>query len=286
MNLGASPPAPATRGSIEEIKFEGQIHLSAIFLDKLIAGLKQHEFGSGSEWLNEIQEVPIRGAWQDNGYFKVMTTAESQLIDSDFTHLCFSVTVRVDEGMQYRLKDVSFRSSDPDTPLVFPPERLRRLILLQDGDIFSVDPIRNGLEALRKLYGAYGYIDLTVTPFMDVDDFTQTISLRLELDNQRQFRIGKAEVWGPNPEFESLLRSRFKPGDILNYQAVEDFLKENTSTLPADVSPSDVELRRNVKYGTVDLRFDFAACPDPEDCSQWAVKPCLRIDHSPETKTE
>jgi len=286
MNLGASPLALETKGSIEAIKFEGPIHLPAIVLDKLIAELKRHEFGSGSEWLDEIQEVPIRGAWQDNGYFKVMTTAESQLFDGDFTHLYFSVTVHVDEGLQYRLKNVSFRSSDPDDPLVFPPERLRRLIFLQDGDIFSVDPIRKSLEALRRFYGAYGYIDFTVTPFMDFDDSTKTISLRLELDQQRQFRIGKVEVWGPNPAFESLLKSKLKPVDILDYQVVEDFLKENTSTLPADVSPSDVELRRNVKDGTVDLRFDFAACPDPEDCSQWAVKPCLRVDHSPESKTE
>jgi outer membrane protein assembly factor BamA len=286
MNLGASPPAPATRGSIEAIKFEGQIHLPATLLNKLITQLKQRGFGSGSEWLDEIQDVPIRAAWQDNGYFRVITTAESRLIDGDFTHLYFSVTVHVDEGLQYRLEDVTFRSSDPDTPLVFPPERLRRLIFLQDGEIFSVDQIRNSLEALKKFYGTQGYIDFTATPFMDLDDSAGLISLRMELDQQKQYRIGKVEVWGPNPEFESLLKSKLKRGDIFDYQAIEDFIKENTSTLPADVSPSDVELRRNVKYGTVDLRFDFAACPDPEDCSQWAVKPCLRVDHSPESKTQ
>jgi outer membrane protein assembly factor BamA len=286
MNPAASPLDREPRGSIEAIKFEGQIHLPAIVLDKLIAELKQHEFGSGSEWLDEIQEVPIRGAWQDNGYFKVKVTADSQLLDGDFTHLYFSINVHVDEGLQYRLKDVSFRSSDPDTPLVFPPERLRKLIFLQDGDIFSADQIRNSLEALKKFYDTKGYIDFTATPFTDFDDSTRRVSLRLELDQEIQYRIGKVEVWGPNREFEALLKSKLKPGDIFNYQAVEDFLTENTSTLPADVSPSDVEMRRNVKLGIVNLRFDFATCPDPEDCSRWAMKPCLRVDHSPQSKTE
>ena len=286
MNPGASPLAPETGGSIEVIKFEGQVHLPAIVLDKLIAELKQHGFGSGYWWLDEIQEVPIRSAWQDNGYFKVMTTAESHLIDGDFAHLYFSVTVHVDEGLQYRLANVSFRSSDPDSPLVFPPERLRKLFFLQDGGIFSVDQIRNGLEALRKLYGAQGYIDFTATPFMDVDDSAGLISLRMELDQGKQYRIEGVEVLGPNPEIETLLKSMLKPGDIFNYEAVEDFLKVNKSVLPEDASASDMQAKRNTKLGVVDLRFDFATCPESVDCSQWAVKPCLRVDHFPESKTE
>jgi outer membrane protein assembly factor BamA len=286
MNPGAASHAPDSMVSIEAIKIDGRNHLPARIMNELITSLKHTEFNANSNWLDEIEEMWIRRVWQDNGFFKVEVTAESQLIDGDFTHLYFSVTVRVDEGMQYRLGDVSFRSSDPDIPLAFPPERLRRLILLQAGDMFSADQIRKSLEALKKFYSAYGYIDLTPTPFADVDDSTKKFSLRFELEQQRQFRIGKVEVWGPNSEFESLLKSKLKPGDIFNYQAVVDFLSENTSTLPADVSPSDVEMRRSVKLGIVDLRFDFAKCPDPADCSPGAVKPCLRVDHSPETKTE
>jgi outer membrane protein assembly factor BamA len=286
MNQGANWLLPEPRVSIEAIRFEGQIHLPAMVLDKLIAELKDHEFASSSEWLDEIQEVPIRGAWQDNGYFKVKTSAKSQLIDGDFTHLYYSVTVYVNEGLQYRLGNVSFRSSNPDIPLVFPPEQLRKFILLEDGAILSANQIRKSLEALKKFYMAYGYIDFTATPFPDVDESPARISLRVELDQQMQFRIGKVQVWGPNPEFEGLLKSKLKPGDIFNYPAVLDFLEENRSALPADVTPSDVEVRRNTKLGIVDLRFDFAACPDAADCSQWAVKPCLTVDHSPETKTE
>jgi outer membrane protein insertion porin family len=262
MNQGANWPLPEPKVSIEAIKFEGQIHLPAMVLDKLIAELKDHEFARSSEWLDEIQEVPIRGAWQDNGYFKVKTSAKSQLIDGDFTHLYYSVTVYVNEGLQYRLRNVSYRSSNPDIPLAFPPEQLRKLVLLKDGDIFSADQVGKSLEALKRFYGAYGYVDFTATPFAEVDESPARISLRMELDQQLPFRIGKVEVWGAHPEFESLLKSKLKPGDIFNYQTVVDFLEQNTSTLPADFTPSDVEMRRNMKLGTVDFRFDFRACSD------------------------
>ena len=94
-------------------------------------------------------------------------------------------------------------------------------------------------------------------------------SLVMELAQQKQFRLAKIEVFGPNPAVETLLKSKLKPGDAYNWKAIEDFLKENKVLLPPNISPEDLELRRNVKDGTVDLRFNFAARFNFETCSQF-----------------
>jgi hypothetical protein len=321
MNASASRLDREPTGSIEAIQFDGQIHLPGMVLDELIAELKQHEFKSGSEWLDEIQEVPIKGAWQNNGYFRVKTTAESQMVHGDFTHLYFSVTVHVNEGLQYRIGDISF-SKPPDSgdtkvffsgegsrlsgpsnvgelglasstepghtsaarsgetlpkrvPLsgfvteltgpavasVFPVEVLRKLLSLQEGDILSASKVRDGLEAMKKFYDKNGYVDFVAIPFMEIDDERQVVSLRFELDEGKQLRVGKIEVFGLGASAENALIWKIKPGDIFSHQLLESFFKANQSLLPDWVSVQNAELYVNPRAGTVDIRFEFQSCP-------------------------
>lgn len=168
-------------------------------------------------------------------------------------------------GLQYRLGSLQFRSSDADDPLAFPPEQLRKLVTLKEGELFNVDKIRQSLDALRDLYSANGYIDFVATPLTDVDDGARRISLIMELDQQKQFHLGKVEVFGQNPTLEALFRSKFKPGDISDGRSAWDFLKEHKAELPPNTLPEDLWLHRNVKSGTVDLRFSFDTCPKLED---------------------
>jgi outer membrane protein assembly factor BamA len=112
------------------------------------------------------------------------------------------LTVHLDEGLPYRLGDVRFRSSDPTAPLVFSNEELRKLIQLREGDLFSVEKIREALDAMKELYGSHGYIDFVVSPLTDIDDEPARVSLVMEVDQLKQSRVGKIEVFGLNPARE------------------------------------------------------------------------------------
>jgi outer membrane protein assembly factor BamA len=255
---------------IDEVAFDGPIHISDSDRQQLITRLKQGNYTADYDWLSDVQEIGIKGMWRDRGYFKVEATAKVEIVRKDSAGEHVSIIVHVDEGAQYRLGSVQFRSSDPDDPLVFPPEELRKLIPMNEGDIFSADKIRKSLDALRDLYGSDGYIDFVAAPLTEIDDGSEhRISLVMELAQQKQFRLAKIEVFGPNPAVETLLKSKLKPGDAYNWKAIEDFLKENKVLLPPNISPEDLELRRNVKDGTVDLRFNFAARFNFETCSQF-----------------
>jgi len=251
---------------IDELRFDGPIHISDSDRQQLVSELKQHDLSDATDWLEEFREVGIKGMWRDRGYFKVEATAKEETVRKDSAGGHVLVIVHVDEGPQYRLGSVQFRSSDPDVPLAFPPEELRKLIPLSEGDIFAAEKIREGLDALKLLYGSEGYIDFVAEPLTDIDDgHEHRISLVMELDQQKQYRLGKIEVFGPNPAVETFLKSKLKPGDVYNWKAVEKILKENEGVLPPNISPSDFESRRNVKNGTVDLRFNFQTCPQIQD---------------------
>jgi outer membrane protein assembly factor BamA len=64
---------------------------------------------------------------------------------------------------------VQFRSADPDVPLAFPPEQLRKMVPLRDGGIFDVSKLREGFDALKKLYDSSGWMDFTPAPNFDIE---------------------------------------------------------------------------------------------------------------------
>jgi hypothetical protein len=283
---------------VDDVVFDGPISLPASIRDQLIADLKEHAaLSSGTDWLEEWNEVAVRGAWQDQGFFKMTSTAKAQIVSSDASEQHVSVTVHVDEGMQYRLKDIRFRKSpddwvvqnayheasedeaagngkpslrkkvvsdnaeQPGLALAFPPEELRKRVPLSEGELFRTSQIRDGLDALKRLYGSYGYINFVASPITEVDDRSGMISLILELDEGKQFRIRSVEVQGLAPQTKGALKWRIQAGDLFNYELFKDFFTDNKGILPSGASPLNAELHKNEKSGTVDIRFVFPSCP-------------------------
>ena len=292
---------------IDSVLFDTPISLPNSVREQLIAELKQHKFNVSVNWLAEIQEVAIEGAWRDQGFFKMASSARAQIVSDDSVEQHVSVLVHVDEGIQYRLTEIRLRKydggddsvrSEPDEgredsgdafasgaskpklrkkstsydaeylgsgelafpPVAFPPEELRRLVPLSDGDLFRTKQIREGLDALGRLYHSHGYINFVAMPLTEVDDSNGTISLTLELDEGRQFRLRKTEVYGLEPQAANALKWPMHPGDIFNNELFEDFFTDNKGILPAGASPRNVELKKNEKSRTVDIRLVFPAC--------------------------
>ena len=119
--------APKKVVIIDSVDFDGPITLPAQNQQKLIDDLKHLELDADSQWLEEVEEVPIRAAWQDDGYFKAVVNATAKAVGDDARGEHVALTVHVDEGLQYFQGTVEFASSDPDSPLVFSSEELRSL---------------------------------------------------------------------------------------------------------------------------------------------------------------
>src|SRR5579863_1520146 len=243
---------------IDAVHFDGPIHASRSALSSIIRTANQAALSADDDWLGEFQEVALRGWWQDHGYYNVKVTAESHLNSGDSQHRHFSISVHVDEGLQYRLSGIRFVNADPGLGLSVHEEQLRRMFQIRDGETLKVDKVRHGVEALTRFYGTRGYIDFTAEPVLETDDAHRHISVLMRLSEQKQYTIAKVDVLSQNPELETELRSTIKAGDVYDGKLIEDFFTKHKSMLPADSSPeTSIKSERDAKTGTVNLVFDF-----------------------------
>jgi hypothetical protein len=248
------------------VDFRGETRLPPTLQTQLTASLKRGRaqfYGfDPAPLLDEFQEVAVRGALRERGYFHVQVDSESHLLSADARERRYSVTFRVSDGLQYRLGDVLVKNiSEPTFPTVFPPAQLRDLIPLRRGELFNVSKIRDGLETIISLYGSRGYLDTTIEPDTIGDDDQAVISLILNVDEQTQYRVGEVNVFSSNPSVEALLRKLLKPGEIFNPRVIDRFMVQYKSILPVGVSKDDVRMSKDVKNGKIDITFDFWACP-------------------------
>jgi outer membrane protein assembly factor BamA len=240
---------------IERIEFDRPVHLSSADIEQVIENANKNEWDADSPaWIDELTEIGLRSAWQDQGYFKIDIAAQAQPLGSDSNHERFLVAVHViNEGPQFHVGDIQFTGGRG-----IPEVELRRVFPLHEGEILSVTKVREGIEALTKLYSSQGYLDFTAVPDTVVDDNLQRISLVIRLDEQKQFRVGSVEIRGLDPSLEARLRSILVPGEVFNPQPVTAFLKENRPVLPRGLD--NYQVRRNPRTGIADLTFDPSLC--------------------------
>jgi outer membrane protein assembly factor BamA len=135
---------------VDSVLFDGPMSLPSSVRDRLVAELKEHAAHSaGTRWLEEWNEVVVKDAWRDEGFFKITSTAESQIISSDATEQHVSVFVHIDEGMQYRLKDIRFGKQ----PQIVPQQPRRKMAAtdsMQPDSDEAPDNGRTVVPLLRK----------------------------------------------------------------------------------------------------------------------------------------
>ena len=222
--------------------------------------------------LDEDLEVGVRGLYQNHGYFKaVVDVKELKTIDLNRGGIpgglpvigaqhgkATNIVISIEEGEQYRMGKLTFRSSDPDQGLIFKPDILARVFPLKQGDVFDADKIRKSLDNFRKLYGEYGYIDFTAEPEFDVHDDTKLVNLSLVFDQQKQFFVRRIEFSGNTTTRDKVIRRELllDEGQVFNNRLWElSLLRLNQLGYFDQIKPENAELKRNVKAGTVDINL-------------------------------
>ena len=247
--------------TIESVTFEGDIRLSGPEQEHIASSIQKLDEPSdpAMEILSNVVTEYARMWWQNYGYFKVkVTKVAASLLTSSPTHQSAAVTIYVDEGPLYRLGEITFQHET-----VFSPGQLRPLFHLQAGDIFDVEKVRTGLDAQRKLYGTQGYINFTSVPDTRIDDTNHRVSLVIDADEGKQFRVKSMNVVGLDQGRADALMARwpFHSGDIYNSSLVEPFFKESASLLPAGANPGDnLALDFDQVRGMVAVTLDLRSC--------------------------
>jgi outer membrane protein assembly factor BamA len=255
---------------IDGVDLQGAIHLPESVKDQLVASLMRRDYEENSNWIGDLENLVSSAetdGWPDReneGYMGFSVGARWKPIRRDPGRLHVSVTILVDEGQQKRLKAITFRylGARPALPVLDSTD-LRKLILLNDGEVYNRDKLYAGLDAVYRAYNERGFIGLTSNIEMQSDDTNQTVAVFVELNIGQQYRWENIQVIGLDPKTETLLKSQLKTGSPVNPKVIADFYRENKPLLPVGVSPESVKWQHHPERATVDLTFDFRTSVSP-----------------------
>ena len=214
---------------------------------------------NSADWPQDAVTL-IRQIFQHHGYFRATVDDPyvKRITDSE-TEEVVTITVHVDTGKQYLFDHIEFANATE-----FDDERLRGFFPIGQGEILDTDKLSRGIEAMRRAYAERGFINFSELPGFTFDEVTSTISLKLNIDEGKQFRIGTFEIVGLAPAVAETLidSSELKPGSIFNTRSIEALFERNKSVFPAGAKPeSDTERKIDEQRSIVNLKIDLRRCP-------------------------
>ena len=247
------------RAAMKNLKPVGIPH--SIFLENIFA--KTYD----ATKLEEDTER-VRAEYQNRGYFKMNVPGDAKTEIHDTGHKgphipllqagagkAVDITMPIEEGDKYRLGKITFKNNKAISNV----NALRSLFPLKDGDIFSREKIAKGLEALRKAYGEYGYINYTGVPSTTFDDDKHLAFLEIDVDEGKAFYVRRIEFVGNTTTRDKVIRRELalEEGGIYNSRLWElSLLRLNQLSYFDQLKPDDpnvTDKKLDEKNGQVDL---------------------------------
>ena len=218
------------------------------------------------ERLEEDKEM-IRQAYQDHGYFEARVLEETvkivtsggrgfrlPLLLTRGRGISANIKLPVEEGRLYHLRNINFAG----VKLFRTPEVLMRPVFgMGPGDVFSTEKLRKGIEAMRKMYGQFGYIDFVPEPSFEVVPNSDKIDLTLTADEGKQFFVRRIDFSGNASTRDKVIRRELllDEGDMYNTQLWEmSILRLNQLGYFEMLKKEDAAtISRNPQSNTVDI---------------------------------
>jgi outer membrane protein assembly factor BamA len=251
-------PAAKSEGTLfQEIRFVGVRQVPLAALRKVAADYEGKQFDAVK--ISELEER-VRDLYQQYGFFKALITRDDSATGGSQIRPT-PLVYKVEEGRRYRLGTIRFENAK-----AFAPGVLRPLFPIVGGEIYNVAKVRKGLENLRSLYGTRGYINFTPVPDTLVDDDAATVSLVIDLDEGKPFRVATVKIFGLdwNRSTQLLCGWPLKPGAVYATDVLERFFFKNRALLPPGSRPEiNTEILRNEESATVDISLNFSSSRAP-----------------------
>jgi outer membrane protein insertion porin family len=193
---------------VVEVAFEGNAAFSARRLRRVMQTREHWLLGfiTGAGVLNRDvlrTDMERLTAWYyDHGYITVRVDEPRVERREDGLH----VTVKVDEGEQFRVGAVTVDGADlPDDPAV-----LRRGLATTPEDVFRASALREDAQKLTERLSEDGYAFATVEPQTAVHDETKTVDVAFQVDRGRQVIVDRIEIEGNTKTRDKVVRREMR----------------------------------------------------------------------------
>jgi outer membrane protein assembly factor BamA len=176
----------------------------------------------------------------------VLDTPEETVVD---------VTFPISPGRQYQLSEFHLSGYN-----VFSAEQLRTLIHLPIGQPANAIQIEKDVEAIKKLYGARGYMAVQIQPKPTLNDADSTVKYLFDFNEGGIYKMGDLEIRGLDSRATDRLAGAWKlrTGETYDSSYLKRFL-DTLNDLPGDQwnITSHESLEDKDRVVDVSLHFDL-----------------------------
>ncbi|CUT15629.1 Outer membrane protein assembly factor YaeT precursor [Bradyrhizobium sp.] len=208
---------------VKSIEFVGNSAFSSYRLRDVI---KTHEtnllsfLGSGDVYDPDRVEADrdlIRRFYLKNGFADVQVVAA--LTEYDPEKKGFNVTFKIEEGSQYRVGSIDFRSSIPN----FDPSSMRNYSRVNVGSLYNVESVEKSVEEMQIEASRRGYAFAVVRPGGDRNFEAHTVSVVFNIDEGPRTYIERINLRGNTRTRDYVIRREFdvSEGDAYNRALVD-----------------------------------------------------------------
>ncbi|KTS97273.1 membrane protein [Pseudomonas oryzihabitans] len=145
----------------------------------------------------------LRSYYLDRGYINMDITSTQVSITPDKKHVY--ITVNINEGQKYTVRDVKL-SGD----LKVPEEELRKLMLVQPGQVFSRKVMTTTADLITRRLGNEGYTFANVNGLPEPHDDDHSVSLTYVVDPGKRAYVNRINFRGNTKTEDQVLRREMR----------------------------------------------------------------------------
>lgn len=196
----------------------------------------------------------LRSYYMDRGYADFAITSSQVAIGQEKDEIF--ITLNVHEGEVYRISQVRLSGE-----MVVPESELRRLVMIQAGDMYSLRRVTQSTEAMKLRLGLDGYAFAKVDAVPQIDPNTKQLSLALVVDPGHRVYVRRINFNGTTSVNDEVFRREMRQleGSYLSNAAVERskqrlqrlpyIEKVEVETAPVPGTPDLVDVDFTMKEG-------------------------------------
>ena len=134
------------------------------------------------------------------------------------------LTIPVNEGPIF-----SWTGAEWSGNQILPAKELDDALGMKPGEVANGKKFDEGLSAVRKAFGKFGYVGVSLKPTPEFDDAAQRVTYKIAVKEGPQYHFGTLDFKGFSADEAFQLNKRFalKSGDVYNQDYAYQFVRED-----------------------------------------------------------
>ena len=158
----------------------------------------------------------VKSFYHNRGYIRFKVTSTQVTMTPDRKGLY--ITINVDEGEQYKVKDVHLTGD-----LMGREEQMKAMLPVKAGDTYNGADVTFAEDMYGKYLGRFGYAYPEVNTFPEIDDETKEVSLNINIKPGKRVYVRRINFFGNQITKDEVMRRELRQmeGAWLNSMQVE-----------------------------------------------------------------